>query len=674
MLQSRCSNVILLPVLAAAIFACSADDDSMPADLGPEDLRSAPADGLELHWSFEARSGTTIYDLSGNGRNGTLSGGSFVSSPWGDAVSLDGVDDYISFVGPRDPDDFGGASTGAFTISARVKVDDAGRYNTLCWGCAPNALLSVGTSSFGDRLYGSIHKPSNDTKTFPMSDNGSVSDDTWTLVTLVVEAGVGTKYYIDCQHNETVNESDSGLKDYGYSRVGEGFDSNSYFDGQIDDLKVWSRALSATEIAGLCPCDADPLATTLGIEPPRAPQPNPNTPQDDLVLPDDALTIEEVDNTTDLQALVTTPGLVEDIVLADGTYTTTGLTGTYLTVRGLRIWAKNPGKAILKFAINTGGNSSDFADAELHGLVFDIDDPTYTVNDAVISNWNDAENLTIEDCVIHANDNAKYGIRVTNSAEGFEGRRLEIDGATDYGITIGVGDDNFHQVVLEDVRVWDIDSASVSTAGVGIRVLEPVNLSRIHVRDVRWSGLVINGDSNGSVLVDIDVDQVGASESTGRVGVYFDDTAEGCTLSQFCVGPSSQDGVRSEWDHLSVSNCKNVDPQDTMAWEACLAMYPTVHPKGIDNVVEDGLIQSERMGVSFDQGTVNGTVDNVTFRNQSFSAIMFYKNVSSVMQWPVYDDGSTQTNNTFEECGVCALTFDHPNNGTPTCQVNGPSC
>lgn len=57
---------------------------------------------------------------------------------------------------------------------------------------------------------------------------------------------------------------------------------------------------------------------------PRPPQPNPNTPQDDLVLPDDAVTIEEVDNTADLQTLVTTPGLVEDIVLADGTYTTTG--------------------------------------------------------------------------------------------------------------------------------------------------------------------------------------------------------------------------------------------------------------------------------------------------------------------------------------------------------------
>lgn len=105
----------------------------------------------------------------------------------------------------------------------------------------------------------------------------------------------------------------------------------------------------------------------------------------------------------------------------------------------------------------------------------------------------------------------------------------------------------------------------------------------------------------------------------------------------------------------------------------CLATYTYIFPRGIDTVVEDGLIEASRMGVSFDRGTENGSVNNVTFRNYSFSAIMFLDNVSSG-NWPWYDDGGTQTNNTFEQCDVCGLTFDHPNNGAPTCEDSPPAC
>lgn len=41
-------------------------------------------------------SGTTIYDISGNGRNGTLINGPTFSASGGGAISFDGVDDYIS--------------------------------------------------------------------------------------------------------------------------------------------------------------------------------------------------------------------------------------------------------------------------------------------------------------------------------------------------------------------------------------------------------------------------------------------------------------------------------------------------------------------------------------------------------------------------------------------------
>lgn len=646
------------------------DEVSAPDDLEPTSLRSAPADGLELHWSFESNytsSGDTIiYDLSGNGRNGTLEdGAALVSSPWGQAVSLDGVDDYISFVGPRDPDDFGGASTGEFTISARVKVDDADRYNTLCRGCAPNDVFSVGTSNSGRRLYGEVYKPSDTTKSYPLSDNPSVSASAWTTVTMVVEAGVGTNYYVNCEHNEEVLNSDTGLHDYNYSAVGEGFDANSYFDGQIDDLKVWSRALSAAEIEELCPCNGAPEAETLAIEPPRAPgwyaPPTPN-----------GTTIVSVNTTLGLKNAAVNAG-VEQIVVADGTYTPNDLPLGYLKVKKKKIWAEHPGKAVLKFGVETGGYviNGDVTDSELHGLVLDVDDVDNVPFDGshhnLISNWGDATGLVVEDCVLHGNGYPDFGIRVTTTADGFEARRLEIDGMTQVGIHVGDGGTISTPVVLEDIRIWDITDGA--NAGIGMRIQEQANIARIHVRDIRWSGIVINGESDGSNLTDIDIDRAGTTETTGRVGVYFDDIAKNSTLSQFCIGSGVQDGVRSEWDHNSVSTCLTVPPEDL---EDCLEEHTDVYPRGINNAVEDGLIEASRMGVSFDRGTVDGTVDGVTFRNADFSAIMFHDNVSSPTVWPYYDDGSQQTNNTFQECGVCSLTYDHPNNGTPTCVVAPP--
>ena len=45
-------------------------------------------------------------------------------------------------------------------------------------------------------------------------------------------------------------------------------------------------------------------------------------------------------------------------------------------------------------------------------------------------------------------------------------------------------------------------------------------------------GITINGESTGSNLTDIDVDRVGTNETTARVGVYLDNTADGVVLSK----------------------------------------------------------------------------------------------------------------------------------------------
>lgn len=206
--------------------------------------------GLELHWTFEDRVGDQVLDVSGNGRHGTSIGGVFVNSPRGQALSLDGLDDKVSFVGPRALSLYGGAE-GDFSLSARVRVADVNKYNTLCFGCGPFTTMHIGDTVAGGRILSNLYNL--DTQTNLSTASSSVlSNDEWAEVTLVVEGGVAARTYHNCNLDTTLTGANIGLRDPGYSAIGESSNANRWYQGQIDELRVWSRALPESELAQLC--------------------------------------------------------------------------------------------------------------------------------------------------------------------------------------------------------------------------------------------------------------------------------------------------------------------------------------------------------------------------------------------------------------------------------------
>ncbi|PRP96789.1 putative outer membrane protein pmp20 precursor [Enhygromyxa salina] len=219
-------------------------------------------DALELYWTFEDSVGAEITDLSGNDRHGTLeAGATLVDSPAGQAVALDGVDDYVSLVGPRDPAIFGGAD-GSFSISARVKLADVDKYNTLCTGCGPFSTFYAGAEGLGAVLIAALDDQGGG-KLWPLSEP-LLSANTWTWVTLVVENGASARYYIDCAAAGELDNSDIGLFDPGFSAVGLSSNPDRWFGGEIDELRVWSRALTDDDLDQLCPAP-DPLDQDLEL-------------------------------------------------------------------------------------------------------------------------------------------------------------------------------------------------------------------------------------------------------------------------------------------------------------------------------------------------------------------------------------------------------------------------
>lgn len=69
---------------------------------------------------------------------------------------------------------------------------------------------------------------------------------------MTVDGTVGARVYLDCALDSELLDPDVGLKDYFYSSVGEGAGANDWYEGEIDELRIWDRILSDAEITALC--------------------------------------------------------------------------------------------------------------------------------------------------------------------------------------------------------------------------------------------------------------------------------------------------------------------------------------------------------------------------------------------------------------------------------------
>ena len=240
-LSATATVVLSVPLLATPSFA------------------SAPGQERDLvaHWTFDAGQGDTLQDVSGQGHHGKIHGATWVSSPRGHALRFDGVDDYVdcgkteSLKISRD-----------LTLTAWIKADDVGGRNRMIFGDAAglsvnrNYSLRIDRNSlrfeYGDgTAYGAILGD-------PPFPTGS-----WQFVAVVFEH----PHYFIYQNGRIILDGDvsvSVTRTNGDSRrIGGWF--AGFFKGDIDDIRLYRRALTHREITklfGQPATDATPVRVT----------------------------------------------------------------------------------------------------------------------------------------------------------------------------------------------------------------------------------------------------------------------------------------------------------------------------------------------------------------------------------------------------------------------------
>jgi uncharacterized protein (TIGR02145 family) len=165
--------------------------------------------GLVGFWSFNGKdiSGTTAYDRSGQGNNGTLVGGlTVVGGKVGQALQFDGATGYVTT---------GTSYNGVKTISFWVKPNST-----------TQSLFDFNGIQTVDIAAGTIRANSFSTPTIYVDGTATatLSNTDWHFVTITTDTGINASAFT------------------------MGKIASAYFAGPLDEVRIYNRALSASEV------------------------------------------------------------------------------------------------------------------------------------------------------------------------------------------------------------------------------------------------------------------------------------------------------------------------------------------------------------------------------------------------------------------------------------------
>ena len=199
--------------------------------------------GLVGAWAFDEGSGTAITDQSGSGNHGTVSNGTWVTTgKFNNALSFNGTNTLATI-----PDSATLDLTTGMTIEAWVRPSILGNWQT--------AVVKEQPGNLAYGLYGNtnLNRPEGEVYVGGQTRlvNGTTALPTGAWSHLAVTYGGGNlRLYLNGAQVASLAQSGSIVTSASPLRIGGNSIWGEYFNGLIDEVRVYNRALSATEILG----------------------------------------------------------------------------------------------------------------------------------------------------------------------------------------------------------------------------------------------------------------------------------------------------------------------------------------------------------------------------------------------------------------------------------------
>lgn len=208
---------------------------------------------LQAHWSFNEASGTTAADASGNANDATLANmdpnAAWVPGVSGNALQFDGTNDYVDRALNVNETDYSVAlwfrtttpTTGIYSVSAgQLGAGGHDRHLYLMNG-------EIGVRTWNSEILGT-----------PTADATTYNDGQWHHLVHVLDStapDAGQRIYLDGNLllSGVKAASDFNWQDHVHVGFSNDVGAGQYFTGAIDEVRVYTHALSQEEISALIP-------------------------------------------------------------------------------------------------------------------------------------------------------------------------------------------------------------------------------------------------------------------------------------------------------------------------------------------------------------------------------------------------------------------------------------
>lgn len=213
---------------------------------------SSLATDYEGYWPLDGTNGNTTADLSGRGNNGVVTGAT---------VSTNGrINGCLVFNGSNSSVQITNFLCNDFTIAFWVKTTQAAGtgqwYNGagLVDGDAPGVANDFGTAMCGGKFALGIGNPDTTFLSTSLINNG-----VWHHCVATRQQATGTVHlYVDGVLETTGTASRNTQNASSQLLFGAIASGGGYFNGSLDDIQIFTRALSSSEVASLYNCNISP--------------------------------------------------------------------------------------------------------------------------------------------------------------------------------------------------------------------------------------------------------------------------------------------------------------------------------------------------------------------------------------------------------------------------------
>ncbi|MHC4570956.1 MAG: LamG-like jellyroll fold domain-containing protein [Planctomycetota bacterium] len=196
-------------------------------------------------WKFDEDSGTIATDSVGD-NHGIVYGANRTIGPIDGALSFDGVDDYVDC-----GNDNSLATTNNLTLAGWVKRTGEGSSKEVIVSKYDGGQYSYRLFFLGnDRVRWYLLSDGGTSEVAYVDSTITITDATWHFIVATFESGT-MKIYIDGAMRASKTASFSSINVTQESLFIGQENSSNYFRGMIDDVRIYGRALSASEIQQL---------------------------------------------------------------------------------------------------------------------------------------------------------------------------------------------------------------------------------------------------------------------------------------------------------------------------------------------------------------------------------------------------------------------------------------